>query len=210
MYANEYDLWFEKNRPAYESEIALLKKLIPDTGIGLEIGIGTGRFSYVLGIEWGIDPAHNMLLLAKKRGIKVLKAEAEALPFKDSSFDFVAMITVLSFLSSPITALKEAKRVVRDRGYLIIGMIDAESALGRAYESKKEKSKFYSHARFYPVKDLISWLKGLQFCVVEIYQTLFQDTCHAPIKKGYGEGGFVGILAKKWANPLPYSPSSLQ
>jgi len=68
MYANEYDHWFEKNRPAYESEIALLKKLIPDTGIGLEIGIGTGRFSYVLGIEWGIDPAHNMLLLAKKRG----------------------------------------------------------------------------------------------------------------------------------------------
>ena len=196
-YAREYDLWFEKNRPSYESEIALLKKLVPDTGIGLEIGVGTGRFSCALGIEWGIDPAHNMLLFARKRGIKVIKAEAEALPFKDSSFDFVAMITVLCFLSSPITALEEAKRVIRDKGYLIIGIIDGGSALGKAYESKKRKSKFYSHARFYSVKDIISWLEGLRFCVIKIYQTIFQDTYHAPIKKGYGEGGFVGILAKK-------------
>ena len=43
--AAEYDLWFEENEAAYKSEILALRDLIPAKGVGLEIGVGTGRFA---------------------------------------------------------------------------------------------------------------------------------------------------------------------
>jgi hypothetical protein len=49
-HAQEYDEWFDKNKPVYESEILALKDLIPREGTGLEIGVGTGRFATLLGI----------------------------------------------------------------------------------------------------------------------------------------------------------------
>jgi len=207
-YAQEYDLWFQRNRAVYESELMALKALTPKSGKGLEVGIGTARFSSPLGIKIGIDPAMNMLLIAKKRKIKVCMAKAEMLPFKDNCFDFVLIVSVLCFLTDPFQALKEAKRVIKDGGRIIIGMIDRGSRLGKLYESKKEKSKFYSYARFYSVKEVLFWLKGLGFKILSIYQTIFQDpkliTRSEPIKEGYGEGGFIAISAKKLSqsNPL--------
>lgn len=44
-YPKEYDQWYERNRFAYLSEIETLKKVISETGRGLEIGVGTGRFA---------------------------------------------------------------------------------------------------------------------------------------------------------------------
>jgi len=173
-HAEEYDLWFEKNSFTYESELMLLNKIVPKSGKGLEIGVGTGRFSSALGIKLGIDPAFNMLLIAKKRGIKIFTAKAEALPFKDNSFDFLMMVTVLCFLPYPLTALREAKRVIKNKGYIIIGMIDKENVLGQLYESKKKESKFYGCAKFYSVKNVLSWLRELKFHVLNIYQTIFQ------------------------------------
>lgn len=41
------------------------------------------------------------------------------------------MVTVLCFLKDPFRALKEAKRVLKPQGKLIIGMIDPDSPLGR-------------------------------------------------------------------------------
>jgi hypothetical protein len=44
--------------------------------------------------------------------------------------------------------LCEATRVLTPRGRLIIGMIDPDSPLGRAYEANKKESKFYRQAKF--------------------------------------------------------------
>jgi ubiquinone/menaquinone biosynthesis C-methylase UbiE len=44
-YFKEYDEWYEKNKLAYLSEVAALKKVIPKGKKGLEIGVGTGRFA---------------------------------------------------------------------------------------------------------------------------------------------------------------------
>ena len=38
--------------------------------------------------------------------------------------------------------------ILKPEGRLIIGMIDRDNPLGRAYEARKEKSKFYRQARF--------------------------------------------------------------
>jgi len=97
--ALEYDDWFVRNEMAYRSELAAVKAFLPLSSRGLEIGVGTGRFAAPLGIEVGVEPARAMAAIARNRGIKVLEAYAEELPFKNESFDFVLMVTVLCFLA---------------------------------------------------------------------------------------------------------------
>ncbi|MDD4163002.1 MAG: class I SAM-dependent methyltransferase, partial [Methanothrix sp.] len=140
-YAAEYDQWFDENEAVYKSEILALRDLIPAEGIGLEVGVGTGRFAAPLGIKMGIEPARAMADMARKRGIDVHESKAEELPFRDESFDFVLMMTAICFLEDPLQAVAEAKRVIRPGGRIIIGMIDPNSPLGKDYERKKATSK---------------------------------------------------------------------
>ena len=42
QYAQDYDRWFEEPAYAYESEVLALRRFIPRSGRGLEVGVGTG------------------------------------------------------------------------------------------------------------------------------------------------------------------------
>ncbi|OGS40655.1 MAG: hypothetical protein A3K77_04310 [Euryarchaeota archaeon RBG_13_31_8] len=202
-YAQGYDQWFGKNKYVYESEVLALTKFIPKNSKGVEIGVGTGRFSVHLGVKIGVEPAQAMAKIARKRGIKVYDAKAELLPFKDGVFDYVLMVTTICFLQNPQKALIEAKRVLKPEGHIIIGMIDKDSTLGKIYESKKNDSKFYKFAKFYSVNQIIKQLRELKYNNIKTCQTLFKNpkniTDVEPIKKGYGDGGFVVISAQREA-----------
>lgn len=60
----------------------------------------------------------------------------------DLQFDFVLMITTICFLDNVEKAFKEANRVLKSGGFLIMGFIDSESATGRFYEKHKKNLKF--------------------------------------------------------------------
>ena len=199
-YTLEYDKWFDENRFVYESELNILKKIIPK-GKGLEIGVGTARFAAPLGIKIGVEPAGNMAEIANGRGIEVVEGRAENIPFKNSVFDFILIVVTICFVDNPKQILREARRILKPDGKLIIGLIDRDSFLGRIYEEKKEKSKFYRYANFYSTKQVLEWLKKLGFKDYEIYQTIFRELDDIkevePIKKGYGKGGFIVISSIK-------------
>src|SRR3989339_821962 len=76
-YAKEYDLWYEKNKYIYHSELSAIRFLMPKRKKGLEVGVGTGRFAGPLGIKYGVEPSENMSVIARKKGIKVLNGTAE-------------------------------------------------------------------------------------------------------------------------------------
>lgn len=88
-----YDSWFEDNRPLYQAELEAVKGFIPSEGMGVEIGVGTGRFAAPLGIAIGLEPSPRMATLARQRGVEVLEGVAEALPFADAVFDFALMVS---------------------------------------------------------------------------------------------------------------------
>jgi len=139
-----------------------------------------------------------MAELARKRGIDVLEGVAEALPFADGSFDFAVMVTVVCFLDDVALAFREACRILKPNGTLIIGFIDRESELGRHYSRKKKQIKFYRDATFYSVNELEALLTEAGFTDFAYCQTLFPDeTTNLIIKEGYGSGGFVVIRALK-------------
>ena len=197
--AQEYDQWFDRHQAVFQSELEALKKVVPSKGLGLEVGVGTGRFAAAFGIKFGIDPSQAMLDIAKSRGIDIVKGVAESLPFENDYFDFVLIVTTLCFVDNPLKALSEIKRVLKPGGSLIIGMIDRSSALGKSYEAKKQDNPFYRDAHFYSVDEEIQLMNQLGFAQKEIYQTIFKPleniTKVEQVKKGYGDGGFVVIRA---------------
>jgi len=197
----QYDRWFTRNKSVYWSEVEAIRRLIPKDGRGLEVGVGTGRFSTPFGIEIGLDPSRRMGFLAKKRGIQVVCGVGEYLPFGDETFDFVLNVTTICFVQDPYATLKETRRVLKNHGSVIIGFVDGDSKLGRFYESRKSESRFYGSAKFYSVEDLRRWLIELCFNDFSIHQTIFRFPHEVnsiePIKEGYGEGGFIALRAKK-------------
>ncbi len=200
-YAEKYDQWFDKNKSSYKSELQAVKELLPKSRNGIEIGVGSGRFAAPLGIKLGIDPSKNMGKIAQKRGIEFIEGVAESLPFPDSQFDFVLMVTTICFLNDVEKSLEEANRVLKSGGYLIIGFIDANSLLGKFYKKQRNESTFYKDAIFYSVKEVVSYMEKAHFRDFSFRQTLFQSSVKLkdiePVKKGYGEGSFVVIRGVK-------------
>lgn len=197
-YHKRYDAWYEKNKFTYFSELKALRKVLPKRGIGLEIGVGTGRFASALGIKYGLDPALKMARIAGERGVKVKIGRGEKLPFKNQKFDFCLMVITISFVNKPEEVIKEIKRILKKKGRLIIGMVDRESFLGKFYQ--KKKSEFYKEAHLFSPPEVVTLLKKEGFKNFSFWQTIF----HLPhkIKKiekpkiGFGEGGFVVICAR--------------
>jgi ubiquinone/menaquinone biosynthesis C-methylase UbiE len=111
----------------------VLKRLLPTTGIGdlLDVGTGTGRMLEVFGPRvgraLGIDLSHDMLAVARvnveRSGLKNLalrKGDMYQLDFPDASFDAVSVHQVLHFAENPARALAEAARVLRPGGHLLV------------------------------------------------------------------------------------------
>jgi len=193
----KYDNWFENHGDIYSLELKALKKVIPE-GLGLEIGVGSGRFAQPLGAKIGIDPSRNMIKLAKRRGIQVILATGENLPFKNLTFDFVLVIVTLCFVENPLSVMKEAGRVLKRGGRLIVGEINRDSQLGQLYEAKREKSEFYKLAAFYSGNEIIEMFNKVGIRYAESHQTLMEsiDMEEEP-KRGADKGGFVVLSGIK-------------
>lgn len=200
-YWKRYEEWFEKNKYVYLSEVKCLEKLIPKKGTGMEVGIGSGRFALPFGIKIGIEPSEKMANICLKKGIFVVKGVAENLPFFDESFDYILMVTTVCFVDDIMKSFSEVYRVLKNKGKFIVGIVDRNSFLGRFYEERKNKNVFYKYATFYSTEEIIDYMEKAKFKNFKIYQTIFKLPSQIfkiePVKKGYGEGGFVGICGKK-------------
>jgi len=97
-------------------------------GLVLEIGSGTGiNFPLYQAAKKVIaaEPSRTMrsksmknLRLAKVP-IELTEAKAEALPFKDETFDTIVMTLVLCSVDHPLKAINEAKRVLKPGGRIL-------------------------------------------------------------------------------------------
>ena len=138
-YSKKYEDWFEKNKFVYESEIQAIKELFPKVKKSIEIGVGSGKFAIPLGIKTGVDPSPRMRKIAEQKGIKVINAVAEELPFENFQFEVVLMVTTICFVDNLNLAFREAYRILKPGGYLIIGFIDKDSSLGKLYQQQKKE-----------------------------------------------------------------------
>jgi ubiquinone/menaquinone biosynthesis C-methylase UbiE len=89
----------------------------------LDLGCGTGRSLALFGADAtvvGLDPAWDSLRRARRRapGVWLVMASAEALPFRDQTFDTVISALVFCSVPDPRRGLREVRRVLRPGGTL--------------------------------------------------------------------------------------------
>lgn len=198
-----YEAWYNTYYEVYLSEIEAIREQLQklsDNIRGIEVGLGTGRFSEPLGIKEGIEPSEAMAQRAASRGIETMKGFAERLPYADLTFDFVLFVTICH-LDNIRKALSEAHRVLKDDGAIIIGFLDKNQSIAKQYKEKKQQSTFYRNAQFYTADRIEKLLLDNGFKDLEFNQTLFGDLneideVQLP-KQGYGEGSFIVVKATK-------------
>ncbi len=202
-HVKSYEAWYKKYNEVYLSEVKAIEEQLfklPENIKGIEVGVGTGRFAEVLGIKEGIEPSLEMATVAAERGIEAVQGTAENMPYGDLQFDFVLFVTICH-LNNIKEALKETHRVLKNKGSIIIGFIDKDQKIGKAYQEKRKKSTFFKYANFYTVNQITKELKDAGFKNLEFNQTLFgalDEIKEVQIPKtGFGEGSFVVVKALK-------------
>jgi SAM-dependent methyltransferase len=201
LHHHRYDEWFIHHATAYQSELLAVRALLPWRGLGLAIGVGTGRFAAPLGVQVGIDPAQAVLAYATKRGVSVVPGTAEALPFSDCSFDYALSVTTICFVDDATAMLTEAYRILKPGGKLVIGFIDRTSELGQYYLAHQAENVFYREATFFSADEVQRLLRDVGFTEPVWVQTLSKrlDEINEiePLRAGYGQGAFVVVNAKR-------------
>jgi ubiquinone/menaquinone biosynthesis C-methylase UbiE len=194
-----YEGWFTRHEAAYHCELLAVRALLPWRGLGLEIGVGTGRFAGPLGVRVGVDPSSAMLAYAIERGILSVQGIAEALPLKSNVFDYALVVTTICFVNDPTAMLTEARRVLKPGSPLLIGFLDRASPLGEHYLLHQAENVFYRDARFFSASEMQKLLRETGFHEQIWGQTLSRPLNEIqeiePFREGYGKGGFVVVLA---------------
>lgn len=93
----------------------------------LDIGCGTGETltflekNYPKSKLFGVDNSEVAIDFAKKRGHQnIRKVNALKLPYRENSFDYILLLDVIEHIEDDTALLKEAKRVLKKGGKIII------------------------------------------------------------------------------------------
>jgi len=193
-----YEAWYTTTgRRVDRLEKALLKRLLkafPNAHSILEIGCGTAHFTRwfeSLGFQSiGLDCSQPMLAEAMSLSSPpCIQADASTMPLVSDSFDLVAMITMLEFLSDPLGCLAEALRVSRQG--LILGVLNSRSKLGK--QLKKEENPPWGAAHFFTINELIRLIQQITYR--DQIKISWQTTLWSliPFALPLPWGGFIGM-----------------
>jgi SAM-dependent methyltransferase len=111
----------------------LFETVLDQTGVGagttvLDIGCGSGLFCLLAAQRGahvsGLDASEPLLTIARERTPhgSFRMGEMEELPYPERSFDLVTGFNSFQFAADPLNALREARRVTRPGGKLVIGV----------------------------------------------------------------------------------------
>ena len=112
--------------PLYESVFRRpeLAKANAHLDVGCGPGLAAQTFAKMIGKVAGIDASAPFIEIAKRRvpsgDFRV--AEMETLPHMDASFDVVTGFNSFQYAASPLNALREARRVAKPAGIVVIAV----------------------------------------------------------------------------------------
>jgi glycosyltransferase involved in cell wall biosynthesis/ubiquinone/menaquinone biosynthesis C-methylase UbiE len=167
----------------FTEKIKEIKKELNRPLIVLDIGCGDGTVTKFISNSindedtlFGLDSDQLRLKrLMSKMKISVILGNATNIPFKDKFADIITLHHVLEHIPEDIKVLQEMKRVLKDDGYIIIGVPNEGDWDGkilrfvhrRMYNPKENLEKGW-HVNFYSRKNLSKKLKAEGLVAQEI------------------------------------------
>jgi len=133
---------------------SLIRKLIKKSGRILDIGCAYGFYLKYLENDYetyGIDISLHAVEKAKQicKHSKIAVMSAERLEFKNNFFDLILCLDILEHLINPRKCLDDCKKILKDNGFLIVGVPNTKSILKKlkgtewfAYRDKTHISIF--------------------------------------------------------------------
>lgn len=135
----------------------------------LDIGCGTGQFEQKLAALdiTGLDISEEMIAEARKRSDKeFVVGDAGSLELEDSSFDAVFFVATLEFIDDYKRAIREARRVTRPHGKLLVLMLNPESQYFR--EQAADEDSYFRRVRHTNIGEI----KG---CISQFYKVIKEE-----------------------------------
>jgi SAM-dependent methyltransferase len=129
LYVKEQDYWWHVGKRAIV--YGLLERYLPRDSAradrqALDLGCGAGLnldhlAKYAAPV--GTDFSEDALRFCRERGhVRLCKADAAALPFRDEQFDIITALDVVEHLDDDLDALRELRRTLRPGGLLVISV----------------------------------------------------------------------------------------
>jgi len=140
----------------------ITKEALSACRVVLNVGCGFGRELVHLP-HWaiGLDVDGEILHLAKRvSGKQVIRADAHHLPFRDGIFDGLAMAEVIEHLGHPMMALREASRVMKGGGKMVLQTPNRLVTLGVII------SKNYGHIHEFKPSELRDYVTNAGFSIL--------------------------------------------
>lgn len=139
----------------------------------LDVACGDGYWTYKMTPHVtevvGFDVNSKRLLQARNRNnglYRVIRSDAQVLPFKNATFDSAAGICVLEHFEDDVKALRELRRVMKVGAKLAL-TVDSFTYPGLADEEKAWHAEKYSVVRHYTIESLKEKLSQAGFELIQ-------------------------------------------
>jgi ubiquinone/menaquinone biosynthesis C-methylase UbiE len=183
----------------------LVNFLGPQPSAVLEVGCGTGHWLSIgheaeRSLLVGVDPSAPMLDRARVAapGARLVRARAEALPWRDATFDRIYCVNALHHFTDRVQFFNEARRLLRPGGgVLTIGKDPHTDRDDWWVYDYFEETRAIDRARFARVRTLrgemalagFSWTESMEADHIEVVQPAGEA-----IAKGIVDPGFTSQL----------------
>jgi len=118
--ASVYDAHSALQKIVREDALILAREYFADGAKILDLGCGTATLASENWDVIGADIAIGMCEVARKKNAKIINAAADALPFKNKSFDGVFSSLMLQWVEKPEAVFAEVLRVLKPEGVAVI------------------------------------------------------------------------------------------
>ena len=170
LYHVEDGHWWHQHKRALVQQLV---RKFTRKGRVLDVGAGTGKILSELESQgWqviGVDGEKQAQIWSHKRGVKVKLVDLEKarLPFSGDTFDLVLALDVLEHLKNDKKLIKEAKRVLKPGGILVV-TVPAYPKLFSYWD------EMLGHQRRYTVKTVkrVTISKGFSLCYLSYFSSL--------------------------------------
>lgn len=169
--------YIEVSKRSSTSAVTTVAQFIRHSGVRpgsrvLDLGCGHGRVTELLvqripdlevtGVDLTWELLDEFLVQPGTNGCRLhlvqANMDAGGLPFRDEEFDLAISSRVFHYLSHPIACLKEARRVVRPGGSVLISVPNRLNPV---------KALAYKRARLYSPTEVAAWFSAAGFLEVE-------------------------------------------